>query len=212
MGLIATITGDDLELVPEVTGYGTIAVDSDDSGENDVGWNDEEISVTVPVDYTDAFAAFAQAFYGYATDLVPVDTGYLQSTITSSSDDWSMTAEASAEYAQYVEYGTWKMSQQPYFRPALEYAWEETATLFEDAVQQAADQVEERLAEMGADEGEADYGGFSFGGLLGMIFAAVALIPVMLVGAILKDALGGSYSSGGRSGGGANFDDFIEIY
>ena len=51
------------------------------------------------VDYSDAFAAFADAFYSYATDLVPVDTGYLQSTISASSDDWSMTAEASAHYA-----------------------------------------------------------------------------------------------------------------
>jgi hypothetical protein len=130
MGLIATITGDDLQLIEEVTASGTIEVDSDSNGANDVPYNDQNVEVTVQVDYSDAFAAFASAFYSYAVDLVPVDTGYLQSTISVSSDDWSITAEASAHYAQYVEFGTWKMAAQPYFIPALEYAWSETAGLF----------------------------------------------------------------------------------
>ena len=86
MGLIATITGDDLQLIEEVTASGTIEVDSDSNGENDVPWNDQDVEVTVQVDYSDAFAAFADAFYSYANDLVPVDTGYLQSTISASSD------------------------------------------------------------------------------------------------------------------------------
>lgn len=99
MGLIATITGDDLQLIEEVTASGTIEVDSDSNGANDVPYNDQDVEVTVQVDYSDAFAAFADAFYSYATDLVPVDTGYLRSTISASSDDWSITAEASAHYA-----------------------------------------------------------------------------------------------------------------
>ena len=156
MGLIATITGDDLQLIEEVTASGTIEVDSDSNGENDIPWNDQDVEVTVQVDYSDAFAAFADAFYSYATDLVPVDTGYLQSTISASSDDWSITAEASAHYAQYVEFGTWKVAAQPYFIPALEYAWSETSDAFQQAVQDAMDEAEARLDAMGASQGGAE--------------------------------------------------------
>ena len=137
MGLFAVITGDDLELPTELSGTAIVPVDSDANGEDDVAWNNETTEVVVEIDYSDAFAAFADTFYSVATDLVPIDTGYLFSTISSSSDDWSITAEADADYAQYVEYGTWKMDAQPYFAPALNQAWDETSYLFEEAINQA---------------------------------------------------------------------------
>lgn len=214
MGLIATITGDDLQLIEEVTASGTIEVDSDSNGENDVPYNDQDVEVTVQVDYSDAFAAFADAFYSYATDLVPVDTGYLQSTISASSDDWSITAEASAHYAQYVEFGTWKMAAQPYFIPALEYAWGETSDAFQQAVLDAMDEAEARLDAMGASQGGADSGGFGmgFGGFLGALLGAVIVGLMHILGDMLSGGTqityGGS-SSGGGAGG--NFDSFVEI-
>lgn len=213
MGLIATITGDDLQLIEEVTASGTIEVDSDSNGENDVPYNDQDVDVTVQVDYSDAFAAFADAFYSYATDLVPVDTGYLQSTISASSDDWSMTAEASADYAQYVEFGTWKMAAQPYFIPALEYAWSETSDAFQQAVQDAMDEAEARLAAMGATEGGAEGGfGMGLGGFLGALLGAVFIGLMHVLGDMLSGGTQITYG-GGSSGGGAggNFDSFVEI-
>lgn len=213
MGLIATITGDDLQLIEEVTASGTIEVDSDSNGENDVPYNDQDVEVTVQVDYSDAFAAFADAFYSYAVDLVPVDTGYLQSTISASSDDWSMTAEASAHYAQYVEFGTWKMAAQPYFIPALEYAWSETSDAFQQAVQDAMDEAEARLDAMGATQGGAEGGfGMGLGGFLGALLGAVFIGMMHILGDMLSGGTQITYG-GGSSGGGAggNFDSFVEI-
>ena len=213
MGLIATITGDDLQLIEEVTASGTIEVDSDSNGENDIPYNDQDVEVTVQVDYSDAFAAFADAFYSYAVDLVPVDTGYLQSTISASSDDWSMTAEASAHYAQYVEFGTWKMAAQPYFIPALEYAWGETADAFQQAVQDAMDEAEARLDAMGASQGGAEGGfGMGLGGFLGALLGAVFVGMLNILGDMLSGGTQITYG-GGSSGGGAggNFDSFVEI-
>lgn len=214
MGLIATITGDDLQLIEEVTASGTIEVDSDSNGENDVPFNDEDVEVTVQVDYSEAFAAFADAFYSYAVDLVPVDTGHLQSTISASSDDWSMTAEASAEYAQYVEFGTWKMAAQPYFIPALEYAWGETSDAFQQAVQDAMDEAEARLDAMGASQGGADSGGFGmgFGGFLGALLGAVFVGLMHVLGDMLSGGTQITYGGGSSGGGmGGNFDSLVEI-
>lgn len=58
-----------------------------------------------------------------AIDYVPVDTGYLQSTIGKAQirpGVWAVFALA--HYASYVEYGTSRMEAQPYLVPALENA------------------------------------------------------------------------------------------
>lgn len=53
---------------------------------------------------------------------VPVDTGYLKSTIgvALGVDDLVAVVGASANYAAFVEYGTAKMSPRPYLGPAFE--------------------------------------------------------------------------------------------
>ena len=85
---------------------------------------DETIGeASVPVNYSGACSAFVETFLEVAKELVPVDTGYLRSTIDAGTDGFSFCyAEATAEYAQYVEYGTWCMDAQPYFEIALEEA------------------------------------------------------------------------------------------
>lgn len=76
--------------------------------------------IEVPVDYALAVEAFVETFSNSVYSLVPVDTGYLRSTISvQATSDTSVMAEATAEYAEYVEYGTYKMSAQPYFAPAV---------------------------------------------------------------------------------------------
>jgi HK97 gp10 family phage protein len=55
-----------------------------------------------------------------AWSLVRVRTGYLQSTIYYTVDGMVLEFGATADYAAYNEFGTWKMSPQPFIRPALD--------------------------------------------------------------------------------------------
>lgn len=57
-----------------------------------------------------------------AREYAPVDTGYLRSTIGTESISVGKEAEvfASAEYAAYIEFGTYKMAPQPFLGPAVE--------------------------------------------------------------------------------------------
>ena len=56
----------------------------------------------------------------YARQLVPVKTGYLQSTIYATVQDWVVNIGADATYALFVEQGTRYMSAQPYLYPAIQ--------------------------------------------------------------------------------------------
>jgi HK97 gp10 family phage protein len=51
---------------------------------------------------------------------VPVDTGYLWSTILGKQQGGAFEVEASAFYSIFVEFGTSKMGAQPYMRPSFE--------------------------------------------------------------------------------------------
>jgi len=99
----------------------------------------------VEVDYGEACEAFVETFLEVALDLVPVRTGYLYSTIDANTDGYSFCwAEATADYAEYVEYGTWKMDAQPYFQPALE----EAMAVFHDLAGTAVAEAEEILEDI----------------------------------------------------------------
>lgn len=54
-----------------------------------------------------------------AKSLVPVRTGYLRSTIYHRATGYVLNFGAGANYASYIEFGTWKMAARPYLRPAL---------------------------------------------------------------------------------------------
>jgi len=55
-----------------------------------------------------------------ARSLVRVRTGYLQSTIYYAANGMVLEFGATADYASYNEFGTWRMSPQPFIRPALD--------------------------------------------------------------------------------------------
>jgi len=56
-----------------------------------------------------------------AKRICPVDTGRLRNSIsTAKGDKTTMFVGTNVEYAPYVEFGTHKMSAQPYMRPAAE--------------------------------------------------------------------------------------------
>ena len=164
----------------------------------------------IPIDYSDGCSIFADTFEKVAKSLVPVDTGTLQASITGFSSGEGCVCDASTEYAQYVEYGTYKMGAQPYFEPAISAALSEAIPAWENAVEMAQQQEEELLEEIEEAEEEAERGsrsrqrertgprgiGFSGGSILGLIIGAI------IVGLfnVLMDILSGGRSSRGSSG------------
>lgn len=72
---------------------------------------------------------------GYAKLICPVDTGRLRNSITHTQEDKDTELVGSpVEYAPYVEYGTVKMSAQPYLRPAVEDHIDEYRRIAESAL------------------------------------------------------------------------------
>jgi HK97 gp10 family phage protein len=57
-----------------------------------------------------------------AKSIVPVRTGFLQSTIYHQVDESTLAMDfgATADYAGYIEFGTRRMAAQPFIRPALD--------------------------------------------------------------------------------------------
>ena len=55
----------------------------------------------------------------HAVRIVPVDTGRLRGSIKVEADGNAITIRADTDYAEHVEFGTYKMRAQPYIRPAI---------------------------------------------------------------------------------------------
>lgn len=144
----------------------------------------KDLFETVVYDYSEGCDIFVDTFLAIATDLVPVDTGNLMNSLDASTDGTEVTAETDCEYAEYVEYGTWKMAAQPYFLPALEEAlaaafdvWVEAR---EEQYMEVAEMLLEEWEEMQEEEEEEDddSGGSFIGNLLGMFFLAIVLFAI----------------------------------
>ena len=63
---------------------------------------------------------WAESVKADAERLVPVRTGYLQSTIFAKSQGWQIEVGAEASYASAVEFGTRYARAKPYLAPAVE--------------------------------------------------------------------------------------------
>lgn len=145
--------------------------------------------ISIPVDYSEAAEAFKAMFLDVARELVPVRTGYLKSTIAAEIGEASIgevTAEASAEYAQYVEFGTYRQMAQPYFIPAIEAALEEwglaAQKAYEEALEEAQAAYEAEQAQLQSQEaGGAPVGGGLLGGL--------ALLGLLLIFTIFIEGI-----------------------
>lgn len=153
---------------------------------DELGGAVEEEAFTVEVDYASACDAFCEVFLEVAKELVPVDTGFLQSTIDAWNDGYTCECEASAEYAQYVEYGTWKMNAQPYFTPALEagvMAFMEEAELCLDEARDALEEMMQSAMDAIMDTFGAPLaeGGFGFfGGILATVALFIIAFPILV--------------------------------
>jgi HK97 gp10 family phage protein len=67
------------------------------------------------------FAEAGQAMVSDMQSQCPIDTGELQSSIAvSEASSESLKVEAGADYAIYVEMGTYKMAAQPFFFPVID--------------------------------------------------------------------------------------------
>lgn len=134
----------------------------------DIGYPEmEDAADPIEVDYVPAIAHMVSTFMNTATSLVPVDTGYLQSSIHAEANGLSAEFFADAGYAQYVEYGTWKMSAQPFFQPALD----EAISVFISEAMQALTRAKQEMQAIlesimaAAMETAADMMGSPFGGM-----------------------------------------------
>ena len=146
--------------------------------------------VFIAVDYVGACKTFVETFIAVATELVPVDTGYLRSTINAGTNGYSFCfAEATADYAEYVEYGTWQMDAQPYFEPALRAACDAAHLEAVEAVNVAKEMVQsilESLMEAAMSAAGAGPSGLegSFGDFLGGLgmfsLMAILLFPLLV--------------------------------
>ena len=149
--------------------------------------------ISIPVDYSEAAEVFKTMFLDVARELVPVRTGYLKSTIAAEIGEariGEVTAEASAEYAQYVEFGTYRQMAQPYFIPAIEAALEEwglaAQKAYEEALEEAqaayeAEQAQQQSQEAGGSPAGAPVGGGLLGGL--------ALLGLLLIFTIFIEGI-----------------------
>ena len=130
--------------------------------------------ISIPVDYSEAAEIFKTVFLDVARELVPVRTGYLKSTIAAEIGEASIgevTAEASADYAQYVEFGTYRQMAQPYFIPAIEAALEEWGLAAQKAYDEALEEAQaayeaEQAQQQSQEAGGAPVGGGLLGGLV----------------------------------------------
>ena len=70
---------------------------------------------TAYVDYSVAIDEAISFFDQWSVVDCPVDTGFLLSTISSQGSSSSASFSVDADYASYVEWGTWKTPSQPFF-------------------------------------------------------------------------------------------------
>ena len=177
---------------------------------DDFGYMESTEEYNIIPDYSEGCQVFVDTFLRVSRQLVPVDTGYLQSTLNAYAGDTSCVAETDCEYAQYPEYGTWCQAAQPYFEPAIEAALAEAAPFWDQAVEDAnmeeemllAEEEEEERAAMGRGGGGRGMGfgfgrGMGFAGFLGMLIGAII---VALVVTFIKEIFGGSSHGSGRRG------------
>ena len=166
--------------IMEVNEYGNLAL----TGEYE----------TMEVDYSNALDLACAKFEEVVHQLVPVDTGHLSSSIRADHDGRSTVFfYAKADYAQYVEFGTWKMSAQEYFRPAVEEALD--ILLGEASAAQAwATEMVQALA------GNIFYYGFGVGAAV--IGGDIGFMEAVIAGKSPMTAMSTQYlSTGGFIGG-----------
>jgi HK97 gp10 family phage protein len=81
--------------------------------------------------------SWVEAIKAEAQKLVPVRTGYLQSTIYAKVKEWVAEVGADATYAVFVEFGTRFMQAHPFLQPAIQTHLPELESIIVSAIEQA---------------------------------------------------------------------------
>jgi len=82
----------------------------------------------------DDLAEGALVIAEYAENMVPIDTGFLRSSIFVRYTGDNVEVGFEAPYASYVEFGTYKMAAQPFLRPAIDFGSDEALSAIVDSV------------------------------------------------------------------------------
>ena len=96
--------------------------------------NTGEVSLAIRQAIRSALREIGERAVGYATDIVPVRTGNLKSSIAYDADDRMVIIGSDVTYASYVEEGTVNMRPRPYLRPAIMDHLEEYRRVIRDAM------------------------------------------------------------------------------
>lgn len=151
--------------------------------ESDWGLPNRTPELGLPIDYTEAINVFSDTFMRLSQEMVPVDTGFLKSSLKSFGDGMTIEAEATADYAQYVEYGTWCCPAQPYFNPAVESASDAAfgvaKQIYDRAMEQEAEIVRQQLI------AEAQSRVSNQANALGLPSSFAGLFAMMIIGGII---------------------------
>lgn len=200
----------------------------------DFGYIDQTEEYGIIPDYSEGCEVFVETFLNIARQYVPVDTGYLKSTLTADYDDTYCYAETDCEYAQYPEFGTWCSPEQPYFRPALECAimmaqpfWdkaEEEAILEEEMLIEEEEEMQQaqqgrsygitqaqRMGAWSREAGPQAFGGINFSSVGAFIGSVIGAFISAFVIATVQTMLGKDFRSSAKSsrGGGGLGNIFI---
>lgn len=108
----------------------------------DITFTTEWCDVGQSVDYGSATSSALMTFESMSRGACPVRTGNLLSSIYGAADDGGFSGGAGADYAEYVEYGTWKMAAQPFFVDAFEAAGEECAASLQLTLQETVSELQ----------------------------------------------------------------------
>lgn len=160
----------------------------------DFEFTTETPTLGIPIYYDDGMGEFETVFMDTIDDLCPVDTGFLHDSIQVEIGDTSIKAWTDCEYAQYVEYGTWKQDAQPYFVPALEEALNAALPFWREAMEEALQEEAEELEAQAEEDADyvAEQGGPTpvaegFGPMAGSISAWAGMVLALTVISFIKE-------------------------
>lgn len=98
----------------------SISINLDTIGSEEVAKSLRRLDESIKDRIQEQLAMWAQDVKTEAEHLVPVRTGYLQSTIFAKCYEWTVEVGAQASYAVAVEFGTYRMHARPYLTPAIQ--------------------------------------------------------------------------------------------
>ena len=161
---------------------------------NDFEFTTETPTLGIPIDYEEGMNEFETVFMDTIDSLCPIDTGFLHDSINVGIFDTSIRVWTDCEYAQYVEYGTWKQDAQPYFTPALEEALNAALPFWREAMEEALQEEAEELEAQAEEDADyvAEQGGPTpvaegFGPMAGSISAWAGMVLALTVIQFIKE-------------------------